>query len=70
VRLQALKTILSARLSEGRLRITNNEELDQAKTRFVSPIVNIFGPASKIVMIVGDNVCPNFMIAQKNISNI
>lgn len=65
-----MKAILSARLAEGRLRITNNEELDQARTRFVAPIVERFGETSKIAIIVGENVCENFMVAQRNIPNI
>jgi ribosomal protein L4 len=39
----ALKTLLSARLAEGKLRIVDSEKISEGKTRIVAKILQPFG---------------------------
>lgn len=69
VRLLAIKTMLSAKLFEERLVFIDSEELEYPKTTFLKQILEPYG-FDKLTFLTGENVCGNFSLAARNISNL
>ncbi|KRX10531.1 Ribosomal protein L4 domain [Pseudocohnilembus persalinus] len=70
VRLQAILTMLSAKLAEGKLRIVDTEQIDMPKTKIVQQYIDNHDTQSRILFIHSYTPDQNFMIAQSNIKRI
>jgi len=70
IRLLALKTLLSAKLAEGKLRIVDSEQISEPKTKLVAKIVKQFEDKCQLLVVTAYKTDPNFKIAQENIPNI
>jgi len=66
LRLLGLKTMLSAKLAEGKLRIVDTEKVDQPKTKLVAQIMKQFDEKLNVLLLTGYKADSNFSIAQKN----
>ena len=66
----ALKATLSARLADGRIRFTTNEDLEEPRTYLAAEILDQFKKNTFVNLIVSDSACENFMIAQRNLKNL
>lgn len=65
----ALKTLLSARLAEGKFRVVDNEKISEGKTRIVAKILQPFG--EQLILFIGEyKMDANFVRAQENLKNI
>lgn len=69
VRLLALKTILSAKLSEGRIIIVDNDDIPEKKTKHVSDVLTNFGASQSFLYITG-NKNDDFTVASRNLFNL
>jgi len=70
IRLLALKTMLSARLAEGKLRLVDTERIDSSKTKNVSAILKQFDEKITVLLVTGYKADENFEVAQRNIARI
>jgi len=71
LRILGLKTMLSAKLAEGKVRIIDSEKIDEPKTKLVSKILNnTFDENYKLLLITSYKPDPNFLRAQENIFNL
>lgn len=70
IRFLALKTLLSAKLAEGKIRIVDSEKIDEAKTRIVGKIMKQFDEKNNILIITSYKQDANFERAQENIPNL
>jgi len=66
LRLLGLKTMLSAKLAEGKLRIVDTEKVDQPKTKLVAQIMKQFDEKLNVLLVTGYKADSNFSIAQRN----
>ena len=66
VRLLALKTVLSAKLAEGRILIVDNDDIPEKKTKHVSQMLNNFSENESYLYISGHHN-QDFGVASKNI---
>ena len=61
--------MLSAKLFEERLVFIDSEELEHPKTTFLKQILEPYG-FDKLTFLTGENICGNFSLAARNISNL
>lgn len=66
----AYKTLFSAKLAEGKLRVIDSEEVEEPKTRLVAEPFK--GKDSRITYMIVTSIQPqeNFITACKNIPNV
>ena len=64
IRLQALRSLLSAKLYENKLIFINEEALPHPKTKYLDSVLEPFH-TDKILMITGFEQDKNFMLAQQ-----
>lgn len=69
VRLLALKTLLSARLAEGRIIVVDNFDLQKGKTRLLASILNKLSER-ETYLLVDSEFSPIFKTAGKNLNRI
>lgn len=69
VRLLAMKTLLSARLAEGRIIIVDNDFVPERKTQWVGKPLNEFSERDNYIYITG-NKNKDFEVASQNIPRI
>lgn len=62
--------MLSAKLSEGKIRIIDSEKVEAPKTKLVAEILKQFDPKYRILVLTSYKTDPNFQIAQENIQRI
>lgn len=70
IRLQALKVMLSAKLSEGKIRIVDTEKIEAPKTKLVAQMTDQYDEKTRLLIVTGYSVDTNFKIAYKNIPTI
>ena len=71
IRLLALKTMLSAKLAEGKIRIVDSEKIEEPKTKQVAKILKTtFDENYKFLFVTSYKPDPNFDRAQSNIYNL
>jgi large subunit ribosomal protein L4 len=70
IRFLALKTLLSAKLAEGKIRIIDSEKIEEPKTRIVGKIMKQFDEKNNILIITSYKPDSNFERAQENIPNL
>lgn len=70
MRLQALKIMLSAKLSEGKIRIVDSEEVEEPKTKLVANSLKQFDEKTRLLFITGYKTDGNFLVAHKNIQTL
>ena len=64
-----MKTLLSAKLSEGKLRIIDSEKIEDGKTKIVAKILEQFD--DELILFIGEyKMDQNFLRAQENLKNI
>ena len=64
-----MKTLLSAKLSEGKLRIIDSEKIQDGKTKIVAKILEQFD--DELILFIGEyKMDQNFLRAQENLKNI
>jgi len=68
VMLQAFKAMLSAKLSEGKIRIVDSEKIELPKTHIVQSAADnmALGNKEKVFLVTGYNVCENFKLGARN----
>lgn len=69
IRLLAMKTLLSARLAEGRIIIVDNDYLQERKTKLAEQSMRNFNPDDRYVYIAG-YISEDFKIASRNIQRV
>lgn len=69
VRLLAMKTLLSAKFSEGKIIIVDNDTIPERKTKHVSDAINNFSETDNYVLLTS-GLNDDFKIASENISRI
>ena len=69
IRLLALKTLLSAKLSEGSIIIVDNDDIPEKKTKHIANILENFN-TSGIVLYISGYENDDFKVASKNIQRI
>jgi hypothetical protein len=69
IRLLALKTLLSAKLSEGRIIIVDNDDIPEKRTRHVSEMLSNFSEVDRYLYVTG-HINEDFKVACKNIHRI
>lgn len=69
IQLLALKTLLSAKLSEGRIIVVDNDDIPEKKTKQVAQLLNQFNAEDRYVYVTG-NINQDFKQASKNIASI
>lgn len=66
IRLLALKTVLSSKLSEGRILIVDNDDIPEKKTKHVSQMLNHFSETDSYLYVTG-HYNEDFSVASRNI---
>lgn len=69
VRKLGLKTALSAKLAEGKLRVINNVDINDHKTSLLTATLSTLG-LSSVLVIDGQDVNKNFLLAASNIIGV
>lgn len=69
VRKLGLKTALSAKLAEGKLRVINNIDINDHKTSLLTATLSTLG-LSSVLVIDGQDVNKNFLLAASNIIGV
>ena len=72
IKLNALKSLLTAKLVEGKIRIIDNESLSEGKTRILSKILSNFNKDERALycIITSQESDVNFNLASKNIQRL
>jgi large subunit ribosomal protein L4 len=69
IRLLAMKTLLSAKLSEGRLIIVDNDDLPERRTKHVAEMLSNFSETERYLYVTG-HFNEDFKVASKNIDRL
>lgn len=64
-----MKTLLSAKLSEGRIIVVDNDDIPERKTRHVSEFLSNFSEADRYLYVTG-HLNEDFKVACKNIERV
>jgi ribosomal protein L4 len=48
----ALRTLFTAKLSEGKLRVVDSEKIEEGKTKIVAKMIEIYG--EQLILFIGD----------------
>ena len=72
IKINALKALLSAKLAEGKIKIVDNETLEQGKTKLMASVYNnhVEDERALICVITGQDVDVNFELAQRNMRRV
>jgi len=68
--LLGLKTILSARVAEGRFRIVDDFALEEPKTKLLNQALSQYSEDQRILIVHGEDLDDNFWKAQRNIHSL
>ena len=69
VRLLAMKTLLSAKLAEGRIIIVDNDDIPERKTKHISEMISNFSLKDRVLYITGQKN-EDFSVASRNIEKL
>ena len=65
-----MKALLSANLAEGKIRIVDNEALDEAKTKILNKIIVKYGENIRIIIVSSYTPDQKLLLASQNLKNL